>query len=78
MEGGGDCSNVKKGEGKVVEECQKGIVDGGVIQGIYDGVSGKIKEEVRGRKGDSAESDRGGFRKGMGTIDNICVKLFNK
>lgn len=64
MEGGGDCFNVKKGEGKVVEECQKGVVDGGVMQGIYDEVSGKIKEGVRGRKGDSAESDReGGFRK---------------
>lgn len=45
-------------------------VDGGVIQDIYDGVSGKIKEGVRGKKSDSAES---GFRKGMGTIDNIYV-----
>lgn len=48
----------------------RGDFDGDVIQDIYDGVSGKIKEGVRGKKGDSAES---GFRKGMGTIDNIYV-----
>lgn len=47
----------------------KNDVDGGVIQDIYDGVSGKIKGE-RGKKGDSAESR---FRQRMGTIDNIYV-----
>lgn len=41
-----------------------------VLYKIYNGVSGKIKEGVRGKKDDSTES---GFRKGMGTIDNIYV-----
>lgn len=58
------------GGGTFVIVCERvrSDVDGGVIQDIYDGVSGKIKEGVRGKKGDSAESGSG-----MGTIDNIYV-----